>query len=75
MAQTIKLKRSSTPNNVPTTGQLELGEVAINTYDGKIFYRGGESNTIQSIQNFPGPAGLDTEIQFNDSGDLGSNPL
>ena len=39
MAQTIKLKRSSTPNNVPTTGQLELGEVAINTYDGKLYIK------------------------------------
>lgn len=39
MANTIILKRSATPGNVPTTGQLALGEVAINTYDGKLFIK------------------------------------
>lgn len=39
MAQTVKLKRSATPSNVPTTAQLDLGEVAINTYDGKMFIK------------------------------------
>lgn len=67
----IELKHSNVSGNVPDT--LANGEIAINTYDGKLFYRGGISNTILSIQNFPGPAGLDTEIQFNDSGDLGTS--
>lgn len=67
----IELKHSNVTGNVPVT--LANGEIAINTLDGKIFYRGGLSNTIQSIQNFPGPAGLDTELQFNDSGDLGTS--
>ncbi len=39
MANTIILKRSSTPSKVPTTSQLELGEIAINTHDGKIFIK------------------------------------
>jgi hypothetical protein len=52
---------------------LANGELAINTYDGKLFYRGGVSNTIQTITRFTGPAGLDTEVQFNDSGSLGSS--
>jgi hypothetical protein len=39
MAQTIKLKRSATEGAVPTTGSLELGEVAINTYDGKMYIK------------------------------------
>ena len=33
----IRIRRSSTPNKVPTTTQLELGELAINTYDGKLY--------------------------------------
>jgi hypothetical protein len=52
---------------------LANGEIAINTYDGKLFYRGGVSNTIQTIERFQGPAGLNQEIQFNDSGVLGAN--
>lgn len=37
MAQTIQLKRSSTQGKVPSTSNLSLGELAINTYDGRIF--------------------------------------
>lgn len=40
MSQTnIKLKRSAVAGKVPGTGQLELGEVAINTHDGKMFFK------------------------------------
>ena len=45
MAQTIKLKRSSTQSAVPTTAQLVLGEVAINTYDGKMYIKKDDGNT------------------------------
>ena len=33
----IKIRRSATPNKVPTTDQLQLGELAINTYEGKLY--------------------------------------
>ena len=39
MAQTLKLKRSAVSGRVPTTSDLDLGEIAINTYDGKIFIK------------------------------------
>lgn len=39
MSSTIKLRRSAVPGKVPTVDQLALGEVAINTYDGKIFLK------------------------------------
>lgn len=39
MAQVIKLKRSSTQGAEPTTSDLALGEVGINTYDGKMFIK------------------------------------
>jgi len=72
MANTvIELRHSRATGNVPTS--LANGELAINTYDGKLFYRGGVSNTIQTITRFTGPAGLDTEVQFNDSGSLGGS--
>ena len=72
MANTVnELRHSYVTGNVPAS--LANGEIAINTYDGKIFYRGGASNTIQTIERYQGPAGLDTEIQFNDSGILGSS--
>ena len=67
----IELRHSSVTGNVPSS--LANGEIAINTYDGKLFYRGGVSNTIQTIERYEGPAGLDGEVQFNDSGVLGSD--
>ena len=39
MANTIKHKRSSTPSATPSTSDLELGELAVNTYDGKLFLK------------------------------------
>lgn len=39
MANTIKLRRSATANAVPTTTQLALGELAINTFDGKLYLK------------------------------------
>jgi hypothetical protein len=45
MAQTIKLKRSATQNAVPSTSSLALGEIAINTYDGKLFIKKDVSGT------------------------------
>jgi hypothetical protein len=36
---TIKLRRSSVPGRIPTIEQLELGELAINTQDGKIYFK------------------------------------
>ncbi len=50
MAQTIKLKRSSTTGNVPTTSQLDLGELAINTTDGKMFIKKDVSGTESIVE-------------------------
>lgn len=37
MATPIKIKRSATPAKAPSTSDLQLGELAINTYDGKLY--------------------------------------
>src|SRR6056300_504862 len=39
MANVVKLKRSAVSGNVPSTSQLELGEVALNTFDGNLFFK------------------------------------
>lgn len=50
MAQTIKLKRSATQGKVPSTGNLALGELAINTYDGRVFFKKNDgSDSIEHI--------------------------
>lgn len=47
MAQTIKLKRSAVAGKVPTTSDLALGEVGMNTWDGKLFLK--KDNGAESI--------------------------
>jgi hypothetical protein len=51
MAQIVKLRRSATTGNKPTTSQLELGELAMNTYDGKIYFEksGSAGESIEEI--------------------------
>jgi len=50
MAQVIKLKRSGTANATPSTSDLALGEVGINTYDGKMFIKKNVGGTESIIQ-------------------------
>lgn len=50
MAQTIKLKRTAVQGKIPNTTNLELGELALNTYDGRIFFQKNDgSPSIQEI--------------------------
>jgi len=50
MAQIVQLKRSALTGKVPGTGSLNLGELALNTYDGKIFFRrSGSTDTVQEV--------------------------
>ena len=45
MATPIRIKRSAVPGKRPTTDQLQLGELALNFYDGKIFFNQQQNNT------------------------------
>jgi len=49
MAQIVKLKRTSVSGKIPTISNLELGELAMNTYDGRIFFEKDADGTL-SIQ-------------------------
>ena len=48
MANTVKLKRSSTTSSTPASGDLSYGELAINYADGKLFYK-NSSDVISEI--------------------------
>jgi cytoskeletal protein CcmA (bactofilin family) len=50
MSQTIKLKRSAIAGKVPTTSSLDLGEIALNTNDGKAYLKKNDGS--ESIQTF-----------------------
>ena len=45
MANTVKMKRSAVAGKIPTTADLDLGEIAINTYDGVAYIKKDVSGT------------------------------
>ena len=45
---TIKLRRSGVGGKIPTTAQLDLGEVALNTFDGRLYVK-KSVNSVESI--------------------------
>ena len=55
MANLIKLKRSAVSGKAPTTGDLELGELALNTFDGKLYTK--KDNGTASIVELSGGGG------------------
>lgn len=73
MANTIILKRSATPGKVPTTSQLALGEIAINTHDGLIYIKkdDGTPSVVQigGVTSVNGETGAVTI----DTGDVAEN--
>ena len=73
MAQTIKLRRSSTEGKVPTTSQLALGEIAINTHDGRVFFEKNDgSATIQHIVTTNSITTGSIQLSDNDGTSAGS---
>ena len=57
MATNIRLKKSSVPGRVPSAGDLDHGELAINYADGVIYFK-NSSNNVQSINATP--SGVDS---------------
>jgi len=68
---TISIRSSGDTGVTPSLGVLANGELALNFADGILYYKTA-SNTLGTITTTE-PAGLNKEIQFNDSGSFGSN--
>jgi hypothetical protein len=70
MANLIKIKRSAVPGKVPTTGDLQLGELALNTYDGKLYSKknDGSGDSVFQIGNQ-----LSSSLTFNSTGSGGAS--
>ena len=65
----ISLYSSTTPAAVPTSGNLTTGELAINTADGKLFYK-DSSGVVQTIasKSTGTVAGATTQVIYNNAG-------
>jgi hypothetical protein len=66
----IQIKSSGVAGNVPAT--LQPGELAINYFDGQLFYGNSTSQSVP-YATVTEPSGLNGELQFNDSGSFGSD--
>ena len=69
MANIVKMKRSAVASKVPTTADLALGEIAINTFDGKVYIK--KDNGTPSIVEV-GTGGSGTGVTDGDKGDITS---
>ena len=72
MAQVVKLKRTSVQGKVPSTSNLDLGELAINTFDGRIFFE--KDNGTPSIEHVV-TTNSDTTGSLNIYGDVTASNL
>ena len=54
---TVQLRRTSIPGKVPTVEQLVDGEVAINTHDGKMFFRRNANGNLSIVE-----VGIDASV-------------
>lgn len=68
---TIALRQSGATGNTPSLGVIANGELSLNYADGILYYK-TSSNTLGSIRTTQ-PAGLTTEVQFNDAGSFGTD--
>ena len=46
MASIVKLKRSAVPGKAPGLADLELGELAINTHDGRVYLKKDDGTPV-----------------------------
>lgn len=69
----IRIKQSSVPNDIPSINDLELGEIAINVYDGKIYIKKNDGEeSVVSFEPGIGYAGSQGNVGYTGSvGDIG----
>lgn len=73
MANTIRLRRSSVQGKAPTTSDIQLGELAVNTYDGKLYTKksaGGVDSIVEIGATAGGAAGPVLEAAYVISQDV-----
>ena len=61
MAEKIQLRRSAVSGRVPTTAQLDLGEIGINTHDGKLYIK--KDDGTASVVEIGDTADIEIDIE------------
>ena len=67
MTTNIKLKKSSIAGRIPSVGDLDYGELAINYADGKVYYK-NSSNEVKAFLDSAGVQALINNLDIGSSG-------
>jgi len=72
----IYIRRSAAPGKVPTDSQLSLGELAVNTRDGRLYLKRdqtavGLGSTVIAVNPWEVGVGTNSYNTFFTSGDVG----
>lgn len=71
MANTITHKKSAVENRIPQAGDLALGELAVNTADGNIYFKKSDDSIaeMKRLDSRLNEINV-TQMTYNDAGDL-----
>ncbi|MFZ9315655.1 MAG: hypothetical protein ACO24P_00270 [Candidatus Nanopelagicaceae bacterium] len=72
-APVVKLKRSSIPGKIPLVTDLGLGELALNTYDGKAFFKKNVGGTESIVEIGGGGGALTVGTYGTTAADVGTS--
>jgi len=73
MANTVKLKRSAVQGKVPAVEDLQLGELALNTFDGKAYIKKDQNGTEEVVEIGATAQVLSTARTITEDVSLGSD--
>ena len=69
MAQNIEIKHSAIPGKVPTTSSLHLGQLAVNSWDGKVYFEkfaNTSDEVLELVSNkFSGSVAMSGSLTLN----------
>ena len=71
-APKVQIRRSSVAGKIPTTAQLDLGELAINTFDGAVYLKRNIDGTESVVEVGVSSRNIDGGVPFSVYGGIES---
>jgi hypothetical protein len=71
-APKIQIRRSSVAGKIPTTAQLSLGELAVNTYDGTVYLKKSTDGVESVVEVGVASRNIDGGVPFSVYGGIQS---
>jgi len=68
----VQIRRSSVTGKIPTISQLDLGELAINTFDGTVFLKKNINGTESVVEVGVASRNIDGGVPFSVYGGIES---